>query len=135
MFDGTQSWFAYEKAIDEWIDLTELSKDKQGPALRTRLEGEATRHKEFLDRDLLKQKDGLGVACFKETLRARILKSTQIVFLWRFLKFFELHRRNEDFSPWLSRMALAYKKLKEAWHCSPVTEVKTWLSTFNSIKG
>ena len=115
MFDGSQSWFAYEKAIDEWVDLTELSEDKQGPALRARLEGEAARFKEFLDRDLLKQKNGLGVAYFKDTLRARILKSTQIVFLWRFLRFFEMHRKNEDFGPWLTKMALAYKKLKESW--------------------
>ena len=115
MFDGTQSWFAYEKAIDEWVDLTELAEEKQGPALKARLEGDAARFKEFLDRDLLKQKNGRGVAYFKETLRARFLKSTQVVFLWRFLKFFEMHRRNEDFHPWLTKMALAFKKLKESW--------------------
>ena len=34
LFDGSQSWFAYEKAIDEWVDLTELSEEKQGPALK-----------------------------------------------------------------------------------------------------
>jgi hypothetical protein len=92
MFDGSQSWFAYEKAIDEWVDLTELAEEKQGPALKARLEGDAARFKEFLDRDLLKQKNGRGIAYFKETLRARFLKSTQVVFLWRFLKFFEMPR-------------------------------------------
>ncbi len=115
MFDGSQSWFAYEKAIDEWVDLTELAEEKQGPALKARLEGDAARFKEFLDRDLLKQKNGRGIAYFKETLRARFLKSTQVVFLWRFLKFFEMHRRNEDFPPWLVKLALAFKKLKESW--------------------
>ena len=115
LFDGTQSWFAYEKAIDEWVDLTELPEEKQGPALKARLEGEAARYKEFLDRELLKQKGGRGVAYFKETIRARYLKSTQVIFLWRFMKFFEMHRRNEEFHSWLSKMALAFKKLKEAW--------------------
>ena len=76
MFDGTQSWFAYEKAIDEWIDLTELAESKQGPALKARLEGEAARFKDFLERDLLKQDRGRGVAYFKETLRAHFLKSS-----------------------------------------------------------
>ena len=114
-FDGSQSWFAYETAIDEWVDLTELSEEKQGPALRARLEGEAARIKEFLGRDRLKQKNGRGVAYFKETLRAHFLKSSQVVFLWRFLKFFEMRRRNEDFHPWLTKIALAFKKLQESW--------------------
>ena len=34
-FDGTTSWFAYEKAIDEWCDVTDLAEDKRGPALET----------------------------------------------------------------------------------------------------
>ena len=40
-FDGRGSWFAYEDAIDDWCDITELDNDKRGPALRNRLEGEA----------------------------------------------------------------------------------------------
>ena len=48
------SWFAYEDAIDDWCDITELDADKRGPALRNRLEGEAAIHKRLLDRDRLK---------------------------------------------------------------------------------
>ncbi|CAE7547478.1 unnamed protein product, partial [Symbiodinium sp. CCMP2456] len=44
-FDGRGSWFAYEDAIDDWCDITELDNDKRGPALRNRLEGEAAIHK------------------------------------------------------------------------------------------
>ena len=40
-YDGRSSWFAYEDAIDDWVDITELEPEKQGPALRNRLEGEA----------------------------------------------------------------------------------------------
>ena len=40
-YDGRGSWFAYEDAIDDWCDITELDADKRGPALRNRLEGEA----------------------------------------------------------------------------------------------
>ena len=27
------SWFAYEDAIDDWVDITELEPEKQGPCL------------------------------------------------------------------------------------------------------
>ena len=33
-YDGRSSWFAYEDAIDDWCDITELDADKRGPALR-----------------------------------------------------------------------------------------------------
>ena len=55
-YDGRSSWFAYEDAIDDWVDITELEPEKQGPALRNRLEGEAAIHKRLLDRDKLKDK-------------------------------------------------------------------------------
>ena len=41
-YDGRGSWFAYEDAIDDWCDITELDNDKRGPALRNRLEGEGS---------------------------------------------------------------------------------------------
>ena len=47
-YDGRGSWFAYEDAIDDWCDITELDNDKRGPALRNRLEGEAAIHKRLL---------------------------------------------------------------------------------------
>ena len=53
-YDGRSSWFAYEDAIDDWCDITELDGDKRGPALRNRLEGEAAIHKRLLDRERLK---------------------------------------------------------------------------------
>ena len=55
-YDGRSSWFAYEDAIDDWVDITELEPEKQGPALRNRLEGEAAIHKRLLDRGRLKDK-------------------------------------------------------------------------------
>ena len=33
-FNGTQSWFAYEQAIDDWITMTTLDPEKHGPSLR-----------------------------------------------------------------------------------------------------
>ena len=30
-YDGRSSWFAYEDAIDDWCDITELDGDKRGP--------------------------------------------------------------------------------------------------------
>ena len=40
-YDGRTSFFAFEDAIDNWCDITELEPEKRGPALRNRLEGDA----------------------------------------------------------------------------------------------
>ncbi len=53
MFDGKTSWFAYEEAIDNWCDVTEVPAAKHGPSLRNRLVGEAAIYQKYLDRDLL----------------------------------------------------------------------------------
>ena len=55
-YDGRSSWFAYEDTVDDWVDITELEPEMQGPALRNRLEGEAAINKHPLDRDRLKDK-------------------------------------------------------------------------------
>ena len=34
-FDGRSSWFAYEEAIDDWLDITTLPAEKHGPSLKT----------------------------------------------------------------------------------------------------
>ena len=72
-FDGKTSWFAYEDAIDDWCDITELDDEKRGPALHYRLEGDAAIYKKILDRDALKKKDE-GVLYFKRTLRPFFVK-------------------------------------------------------------
>ena len=37
-FDGRLSWFQYEDLVEEWLDITSLDAEKQGPALRSRLD-------------------------------------------------------------------------------------------------
>ena len=86
-FNGTTSWFAYEEAIDDWCDITELEPEKRGPALRNRLEGEAAVYKPLLDRDQLRHPQE-GVKYFKQALRPHFVKSSQSVFLWRFFQLF-----------------------------------------------
>ena len=78
-YDGRSSWFAYEDAIDDWCDITELDADKRGPALRNRLEGEAAIHKRLLDRDRLKDPTN-GVKYFKSFLRSLFVKGAANVF-------------------------------------------------------
>ena len=41
-FDGKSSRLAIQDAIDDLWDITELDEEKRGPALRNRLEGDAT---------------------------------------------------------------------------------------------
>ena len=48
-YDGRTSFFAFEDAIDDWCDITELEAEKRGPALRNRLEGDAAQYKRLLD--------------------------------------------------------------------------------------
>ena len=74
-FDGTTSWFAYEKAIGEWCDVTELSDEKRGPALRNILIGEADIYKDYLDPEQLREA-GEGVDYLKRTLRPFFVKGT-----------------------------------------------------------
>jgi hypothetical protein len=81
MFNGTTSWFYYEEAIDEWLDITELEVQKQGPALRNRLDGVAATYKPLFDRAKLKEAD--GVDFFKKFLRPHFVKGAHNVFLWR----------------------------------------------------
>ena len=77
-FDGTGSFFAYEDAIDDWEDITELEKAKRGPALRNRLLGGASIYKRIFDRDQLKNEDN-GVSYFKRTLRQKYVKGAHNV--------------------------------------------------------
>ena len=78
-FDGRISWFTYEEAIDDWLDVSVLPDEKLGPSLRNRLYGEAAIYKPYLDRQRLK--DPLnGVAYFKATLRPHFVKGNSSLF-------------------------------------------------------
>ncbi len=46
-FDGRVSWFAFEEAIDDWLDITTLAPDKWAPSLKARLVGDASIYKPF----------------------------------------------------------------------------------------
>ena len=114
-FDGKTSWFALEDAIDDWCDITELESEKWGPALRNRLEGEASVYKRLLDRDDLRQPNGRGVDYFKRTLRPHFVKGAQTVFIPRFMKFMKNNRGNGDFMKWMTRFQIDGRRLEEAW--------------------
>ena len=66
-YDGRKSFFAFEDAIDDWCDITELEAEKRGPALRDRLEGDASQYKRLLDRELLRDPNE-GVNYFERFL-------------------------------------------------------------------
>ena len=56
-FDGRSSWFAYEEAIDDWLDITTIPQEKHGPSLKNRLYGDAAIYKPLLERDHLNDPD------------------------------------------------------------------------------
>ena len=122
-YDGRSSWFAYEDAIDDWCDVTELGNDKRGPALRSRLGGEAAIHKRLLDRERLKDPNN-GVKYFKSFLRPLFVKGAANVFLYRFQQFMNLHRGNRDMLRWITRFQLSVQRMQEAWNDTylPITD-------------
>ena len=114
-FDGKTSWFAFEDAIDDWCDITELEAEKWGPALRNRLEGEASVYKRLLDREQLREPNGRGIEYFKRTLRPHFVKGAQTVFLYRFMRFMKNNRGNGDLMKWMTRFQIDGRRLEESW--------------------
>ena len=106
------------------MDITELEPEKQGPALRNRLEGEAAIHKRLLDREKLKDKVN-GVQYFKSYLRPLFVKGASNVFLYRFQQFMTLHRGSGDMLRWITRFQLSRARMQEAWDDTyvPITDV------------
>ena len=113
-YDGRTSFFAFEDAIDDWCDITELEAEKKGPALRNRLEGDAAQYKRLLDRDLLRDPTE-GVNYFKRFLRPHFIKGAQTVFLYRFMQFMKQNRGTMDLQRWMTRFHLLANRLMESW--------------------
>ena len=113
-FDGRSSWFAYEEALDDWVDITTLAPEKLGPSLKNRLVGDAAVYKPLLDRDLLRDPDN-GVGYFKATVRPHFVKGNQSVFLWRFYQFLRFYRGQQDLLRWIGRLSVVRKRLQDSW--------------------
>ena len=113
-YDGRTSFFAFEDAIDDWCDITELEPEKRGPALRNRLEGDAQQYKRLLDRELLRDPHE-GVHYFKRFLRPHFIKGAQNVFLYRFMQFMKFNRGTMDLQKWMTRFQLTGNRLIESW--------------------
>ena len=104
-YEGKTSWFSYEDAIDDWCGITELEDEKRGPALRSRLEGEAAVYKRILDRDALKANEppGAGVQHFKNQLRPYFVQGATNVFLYRFMQLVKFNRGSADMMKWMTQ--------------------------------
>ena len=113
-YNGRTSWFSYEELIDEWVDLTTINPEKQGPNLRNRLVEDAQMYKPLLDRARLMDPDN-GVQYFKDALRPHFVKGKEHVFLWRFLLFFRCYRGAQDMTRWIGRFIITRKRLQDAW--------------------
>ena len=113
-YDGRTSFFAFEDAIDDWCDITELEAKKRGPALRNRLEGDAAQYKRLLDREMLRDPNE-GVNYFKRFLRPHFIKGAQTVFLYRFMQFMKHNRGTMDLQRWMTRFQLTANRFIESW--------------------
>ena len=113
-YDGRTSFFAFEDAIDDWCDITELEPEKRGPALQNRLEGEAQQYKRLLDREMLRDPND-GVNYFKRFLRPHFIKGAKNVFLYRFMQFMKYNGGTMDIQKWMTRFQLTGNRLIESW--------------------
>ena len=99
--------------IDDWLDLRVFEAEKRGPALKSRLVGDAEMHKGLFDREPLRTAD--GVKYFRDTLRPHFIKGAQSVFLWRFYQFTRASRGNIEMVKWIGKFSLLLKRLRDAW--------------------
>ena len=107
-FDGKTSWFAFEDAIDDWCDITELESEKWGPAETDWKEKHLLTKGYLTDRDDLRQPNGRGVDYFKRTLRPHFVKGAQTVFIYGFMKFMKNNRGNGDLMKWMTRFQIKH---------------------------
>ena len=113
-WDGSGSWFAYEEMVEDWRDITTLDNAKQGPALKSRLSGDALVYKPMLSREMLRNED-TGVEYFLKTLRPNFVKGVQNVFLYRLMQFLNQRRNRLDIHRWIAKYELQKKRLMDAW--------------------
>ena len=71
--DGRTSFFAFQDAINDWCDITELETEKRSRTLRNRLERDASQHKRPLNREMLRDPVD-GVNYRKRFLRPHFIK-------------------------------------------------------------
>ena len=96
----------YEEAIDDWLNITSVDPSKQGPLLKSRLNGDALLHRELLDKD--QQKDPTeGVT--------RPHSGCVCSCLFRLLCFFNHTRHNSEFLRFISKFEMLLRRLKAAW--------------------
>jgi len=109
------SWFSFEEQVADWLDITILSAEKHGPALKQRLGGEAAIFRPLLDREKLKDPDN-GVQYLMDTLRPKFVKGVQNIFLFRLMQFLKFRRGKLEINRWLAKYALMRKRLTDAWN-------------------
>ena len=88
-------------------------KKARGPMPRSRLHGCAERFKHQLDRDRLKQEDGLQY--YLKTMRQFFVRNAYHVFMYRFLQFMKQYRGKQHWIPWEARIKTQHMRLLGAW--------------------
>ena len=112
-YDGSTSFFIYEDQVRDWVDLTTIPEDKQGPNLLSQLTGGALSFKPLVDRSRLTDDD--GVQYLLDFLRPQYVTGTTPVFLHRFFRLLKLSRGNIDFRTWVNKFTIARMYCTEAW--------------------
>ena len=113
-FDGRISWFAFEEAIDDWLDIATLPAGKWAPRLKARLSGDASISKPLLDREKLRDPNE-GVDYFKNELRLYCVKELNPRSYSDFTSCRDFKTGTQDLQRWIGRLQVLRQRIIDAW--------------------
>ena len=129
-YDGRNQFLCLLKMqFDDWCDITELEPEKRGPALRNRLEGEASQYKRLLNRRVV-ERPKRWCELFQEILATSCHQGSpnSVLILYRFMQLIQYNRGPMDLQKWMTRFQLTGNRLIESRSnciCCP-TSSRTW---------
>ena len=86
---------------------------KRGPALRNRLEGDASIYTSLMGRERLRNAED-GVNYFRSELRPHFVKGNPPVYLGRFVQLFRASRGQQECLRWIGRFQVLTPMLMDA---------------------
>ena len=112
-FELGQSFFRYERQVNDWKYITDVKEESQGLTLMTHWHRGLEHIKELVDRERLKKKE--GVDYLLDFLRERFISGRLQLFFFHYMKFTACRRVQQDLSDYLVSFQLHKKHVEDAW--------------------
>ena len=116
-YDGRTSLFAFEDAIDDWCDITELEAERRGPALRNQTRRWCRSIQNVTRIENYWRDPGRRCELFQTiSATSHFIKGAQAVFLYKFIA---IHATTTEvqwtYRRWMTRFQLTANRLIESW--------------------